>query len=268
MSTFESITYKSNITQAKALAIFVSDVHLSDALPNTTEYFLNFLHKHAMNAERVYLLGDLFEYWAGDDDCEDNFNQRIIKAFRELSDTGVKLFWIAGNRDFLIGENFAKKTGVQLLPDPSQIHLAGHHFIISHGDALCTDDTSYMTFRAMVRRSEWQSAFLSRPLAERKAIIFNMRKASNAEQQNKSMEIMDVNLHAVDALFQQYPGTTLIHGHTHRNAIHQEEHGMRYVLPDWDCDHDANKRGGWLRLDASGELEFIYVNSLVSQSTN
>ncbi len=259
MSTSESNTYKSNIAQAKALAIFVSDVHLSDALPHTTEYFLNFLHKHAMNAERVYLLGDLFEYWAGDDDCEENFNQGIIKAFRELSDAGVELFWIAGNRDFLVGEDFAQQTGIRLLPDPSQLDLAGRHFLISHGDALCTDDTSYMTFRTMVRQLEWQSAFLSRPLAERKAIILNMRKASNVEQQNKSMEIMDVNRHAVDAMSQQYPGTTLIHGHTHRNAIHQENYGMRYVLPDWDCDHGVNKRGGWLRLDASGKLEFNYV---------
>jgi UDP-2,3-diacylglucosamine hydrolase len=268
MTTAKSDSSISANPQVKDLAFFVSDVHLSNALPHTTECFLSFLHTHAINAEHVYLLGDLFEYWAGDDDCEDSFNQRIIKAFRELSDIGVKLFWIAGNRDFLVGENFAKKTGVQLLPDPSQIHLAGHHFIISHGDALCTDDTSYMTFRAMVRQPEWQSVFLSRPLAERKAIIFNMRKASNAEQQNKSMEIMDVNLHAVNALLQQYPSSALIHGHTHRNATHQEEYGMRYVLPDWDCDQDANKRGGWLRLDASGKLEFMYVDSLVSQSTN
>jgi UDP-2,3-diacylglucosamine hydrolase len=259
MSTSEPNTDKSNMAQAKALAIFVSDIHLSDALPTTTEYFLNFLHKHAMNAERVYLLGDLFEYWAGDDDCEENFNQGIIKAFRELSDAGVELFWIAGNRDFLVGENFAQKTGIRLLSDPSQLDLAGRHLLISHGDALCTDDTSYMTFRTMVRQLEWQTAFLSRPLAERKAIILNMRKASHVEQQNKSMAIMDVNHHAVDALFQQYTGTTLIHGHTHRNAIHQEKYGMRYVLPDWDCDHSKNRRGGWLRLDATGKLEFIYV---------
>jgi UDP-2,3-diacylglucosamine hydrolase len=259
MSTSKSDANLSINAQAKDLAIFVSDVHLSDSLPHTTKIFLSFLQAHALNAERVYLLGDLFEYWAGDDDCEDNFNQDIIKAFRELSDAGVELFWIAGNRDFLVGEDFAQKAGIRLLPDPSQLDLAGRHFLISHGDVLCTDDTGYMTFRNMVRQPEWQSAFLSRPLVERKAIIFNMRKASNAEQQNKSMEIMDVNRHAVDTLFQQYPGTILIHGHTHRNATHQERYGMRYVLPDWDCDHSAHKRGGWLRLDASGKLEFIYI---------
>lgn len=249
----------SNKTQEKALALFVSDVHLSDTLPQTTEYFLNFLSNHAINTEHLYLLGDLFEYWAGDDDCEDDYNQKIITALRTLSDYGVKIFWIAGNRDFLVGEGFAQETGVELLHDPTELYFEESHLIISHGDALCTDDTNYMAFRAMVRQPEWQSAFLAKPLAERKAIILGMRKASSAEQQNKSMAIMDVNRLAVSALHQQYPGATLIHGHTHRNAIHQEGKSLRYVLPDWDCDHSESKRGGWLRLDSHHQLEFIYI---------
>lgn len=259
MPTSKPDLMSSNKTQEKALALFVSDVHLSDALPQTTEYFLDFLSKHAIKTERLYLLGDLFEYWAGDDDCEDSYNQKIIAALRTLSDSGVKIFWIAGNRDFLVGEGFAKEAGVELLYDPTELFLKDRYFIISHGDALCTDDTNYMAFRAMVRQKEWQAAFLAKPLAERKAIILGMRKASSADQQNKSMAIMDVNRHAVSALFQQYPGAILIHGHTHRNAIHQEEQSLRYVLPDWDCDHKESKRGGWLRLDPHGQLEFIYV---------
>lgn len=249
----------SNKLQEKALALFVSDVHLSDALPRTTDYFLRFLSEQARNTERLYLLGDLFEYWAGDDDGENSYNQKIIGALRALNDFGVKIFWIAGNRDFLIGSHFAQSAGVELLNDPTELRIGECHLLISHGDALCTDDTSYMTFRAMVRQTEWQTAFLAKPLAERKAIILGMRKASNTEQQNKSMAIMDVNPDAVTSLCEQYPGATLIHGHTHRNAIHQEAHGLRYVLPDWDCDHHQNKRGGWLRLDSQGKLEFIYI---------
>lgn len=249
----------SNKTHEKALALFVSDVHLSDALPQTTEYFLNFLSKHAINAERLYLLGDLFEYWAGDDDCEDSYNQKIITALRTLSDSGVKIFWIAGNRDFLVSKGFAQDAGVELLDDPTELYVEKNHFIISHGDALCTDDINYMAFRAMVRQTEWQTAFLAKPLVERKAIILGMRKASSVEQQNKNMAIMDVNRIAVSTLHQQYPGAIMIHGHTHRNAIHQEKKNLRYVLPDWDCDHSDSKRGGWLRLDPHGQLEFVYV---------
>lgn len=259
MPDFKPDLISSNKTQEKTLALFVSDVHLSDALPRTTEYFLNFLNDHAIYTEHLYLLGDLFEYWAGDDDCEDSYNQKIITALRTLSESGVKLFWIAGNRDFLVGERFANETGVKLLHDPTELLLAQRHFIISHGDALCTDDTNYMAFRTMVRQTEWQTTFLAKPLAERKAIILGMRKASSADQQNKSMAIMDVNHHAVSMLLQQYPCTILIHGHTHRNAIHQEEQCLRYVLPDWDCDHSESKRGGWLRLDQHGQLEFIYI---------
>ncbi|MBC3874965.1 UDP-2,3-diacylglucosamine diphosphatase [Undibacterium flavidum] len=259
MSVSKPDLTSSNKAQEKALALFVSDVHLSDALPQTTDYFLRFLSEQARNTERLYLLGDLFEYWAGDDDCDEAYNQKIIRALRALNDSGVKIFWIAGNRDFLVGKGFANEAQVELLRDPTELHLAKRHLVISHGDALCTDDTNYMAFRAMVRQSEWQTTFLAKPLAERKAIILSMRKASSTEQQNKSMAIMDVNRQAVSTLLQQYPGAILIHGHTHRNAIHHEEPGLRYVLPDWDCDHSEDKRGGWLRLDLQGNLEFIYI---------
>nr|WP_315466914.1 UDP-2,3-diacylglucosamine diphosphatase [uncultured Undibacterium sp.] len=255
----ESSPISTNIAQKKFHALFVSDIHLSDSLPQTTSVFLGFLSEIAVNAERLYLLGDLFEYWAGDDDCNDRYNRQIINALRELSDSGVKIFWLAGNRDFLVGHMFAQQSGVQLLEDPTQVHIDQHHLIISHGDALCTDDLDYIKFRGMVRQAGWQSAFLAKPLAERKAIILSMRQASNAEQQNKSMQIMDVNQDAVKTLLQEFPGATLIHGHTHRNAIHQENYGLRYVLPDWDYDHGANRRGGFLGLDSTGNLEFTYL---------
>ncbi len=245
------------------LALFVSDVHLSENLPHTTAAFLKFLREQALFCDQLYLLGDLFEYWAGDDDLNDPYNRMITLAIREVSDAGVKVFWMAGNRDFLVGENFARETGTTLLHDPTQIQIVDRNLIITHGDALCTDDTDYMVFRAMVRQANWQTAFLSKPLAERKALISQMRKASNSEQQHKSMEIMDVNQEAVNTLFLAYDKATLIHGHTHRTALHHGALGQRYVLPDWDCDHASQVRGGWLSLSREGQLKFIDVKILI-----
>lgn len=245
--------------QSEPIALFVSDIHLSEALPKTTTSFLNFLNTHAIRAEHVYLLGDLFEYWAGDDDCDSSYHQQIIQALRTLTDRGVQMYWIAGNRDFLIGEHFASLTGIQMLNDPCQLQLAGRQLLVSHGDALCTDDVDYMAFRSVVRQSAWQAQFLTKPLSERKAIIEGMRHASNSEQQNKSMAIMDVNLSAVSKLHQQFPNSLLIHGHTHRTALHHEAEGLRYVLPDWDCDHADKPRGGWLQLTPDGILNFVHL---------
>nr|WP_315486718.1 UDP-2,3-diacylglucosamine diphosphatase [uncultured Undibacterium sp.] len=259
MSALSNNKHTDQKAQPKAVALFVSDVHLSDSLPHTTEAFLQFLKTQAIHAERLYLLGDLFEYWAGDDDSETPYNHSIIAALRSVSDAGVRLYWMAGNRDFLVGEEFAHQTAAQLLDDPHELQLAGRHLLISHGDALCTDDVSYMAFRSMVRAPAWQQQFLSKPLSERKAIIQGMRQASNSEQKSKSMAIMDVNQHAVTQLCQQYPSASLIHGHTHRTAMHSEAHGLRYVLPDWDCDHAAKPRGGYLRLEVDGKLHFIYL---------
>lgn len=259
MSTLSNNKHTDHKAQPKAVALFVSDVHLSDALPHTTVAFLQFLATKAMQAERLYLLGDLFEYWAGDDDGETPYNHAIIAALRATSDAGVELYWIAGNRDFLVGESFAHQTAAQILDDPHELQLAGQHLLISHGDALCTDDVGYMAFRSMVRDPAWQEQFLNKPLTERKAIIQGMRQASNSEQKNKSMAIMDVNQNAVARLCEQYPGASLIHGHTHRAAMHTEAHGLRYVLPDWDCDHASTPRGGYLRLEADGKLQFIYL---------
>jgi UDP-2,3-diacylglucosamine hydrolase len=236
------------------VALFVSDLHLQASLPATTAAFLAFLQTHAARTEQLYLLGDIFEYWAGDDDLVTPYNQQIADALKALQAQGVALFWIAGNRDFLVGEAFAAAAGLSLLPDPHVITAAGRSIALAHGDAQCTDDVAYMAFRAQVRQPAYQQQFLAMPLAQRKAIIEGMRKNSQQSNQDKSMEIMDVNADAIDALFAQTGVATLIHGHTHRPALHRlDGERLRYVLPDWEYDV-APPRGGWISLTADGVL--------------
>jgi len=193
------------------------------------------------------------EYWAGDDDLDDPFNRRVVDALRALSDAGTRVYWIPGNRDFLVGSDFATATGVTLLNDPVAVTLAGRPLLLVHGDAQCTGDHAYMDFRQRVRSPGWQAAFLARPLAERKQMIPAMREGSREAQRGKSMMIMDVEPTAIDALFADHGIDTLIHGHTHRPAVHRNGRRTRHVLPDWDLD-GAAPRGGWLALDARGEL--------------
>lgn len=243
-----------------SLALFVSDIHLSEAMPETTQAFLHFLNHTAKQTKQLYVLGDLFEYWAGDDDCDTSYHQAIIKAFSELTECGVQLFWIAGNRDFLVGAHFAEITGMHRLTDPSIQNISGLTLLLSHGDLLCTDDVNYMQFRNMVRQDAWQQQFLQKPLVERKAIIQGMRQASVQDQRNKTMAIMDVNQQAVDVTMKTHNAPILIHGHTHRTARHQEANGIRYVLPDWDCEKHGMQRGGFLSLDATGQFHFHYFN--------
>lgn len=226
-------------------------------MPRTTQAFLDFLSNHASKAERLYLLGDLFEYWAGDDDLESSYNRQIIDALHAVSDAGVTVFWIAGNRDFLVGEQFATAATVTLLPDPAVVTLCNQRIVLAHGDAQCTDDHDYMAFRAQVRQQEWQQQFLAMPLAQRKKIIEGLRSDSRAAQRAKSYEIMDVNPDAITALFESSGASLLIHGHTHRPARHEYQIGgdqqVRHVLPDWDCDTEQ-PRGGWLALAADGTV--------------
>ncbi len=243
----------SHKAQPETVALFVSDLHLSAQMPRTTAAFFRFLDEQASHAQQLYLLGDVFEYWAGDDDLDDPFNREVTAALRRLSDHGVTLYWIAGNRDFLAGSAFAQATGAVLLPDPYVTEIAGQRLLLLHGDAQCTDDTSYMAFRAQVRQPAWQQAFLARPLAERKAIIAGMREGSREAQRDKSMAIMDVNAEAIERLFAEHAVTLMIHGHTHRPAAHHSEGGTRHVLPDWDCESPP-VRGGWIAIDAEGSL--------------
>ncbi|MFZ6742687.1 UDP-2,3-diacylglucosamine diphosphatase [Undibacterium sp. JH2W] len=245
-----------NQTKAQPIpvALFVSDTHLNPGLPLTTEAFLSFLEKQAMQTKALYLLGDLFEYWVGDDNISDTYNLAIVQALRKVHDHGVHLYWIAGNRDFLIGSDFSAATGAALLNDPSVIDLAGKKVVLSHGDAQCTDDQAYMEFRQKVRHIEWQKTFLTMPLEQRKKIIEGLRTESKMEQKQKSVAIMDVNADAIAALFLQTSTNTMIHGHTHRPAIHSSHGQTRYVLPDWECD-SQDKRGGWLAAYSDGSMQ-------------
>lgn len=239
--------------QPQTAALFVSDLHLSPRMPKTAAAFFRFLGEQARHARALYLLGDIFEYWAGDDDIDDPFNRRVVDALRALSDGGVALYWIAGNRDFLAGEGFARATGATLLPEPFVADIAGQRVLLLHGDAQCVDDHDYMNFRAQVRNPDWQRAFLARPLAERKALIEGMREGSRDAQRDKAMAIMDVNPAEIDSLFERHGVALMIHGHTHRPASHAGARGTRHVLTDWDHDGPV-PRGGWLAADDSGRL--------------
>lgn len=251
------------MTNAETIALFASDLHLHPSMPRTTQAFLDFLQKQGLKTQRLYLLGDLFEAWAGDDDMAAPFNRQIISAIRNVADAGVAVFWIAGNRDFLIGADFAAAAGLTLLPDPFVAEFGQRRLVLSHGDTLCTDDLGYIAFRAQVRQASWQQTFLALPLGQRKALIAEMRDGSRAEQRFKSAEIMDVNNAAVAALFADSGCAVMIHGHTHRPARHEHASAdgvrLRYVLPDWDCD-TTPPRGGWISLAANGRLHRFAID--------
>ena len=238
---------------ARTLALFISDLHLQAAHPRTCKAFFAFLQERAMAAQALYLLGDLFEYWAGDDDLSDPFHQTIVQAIRAVVDAGVPVYWIAGNRDFLVADAFAAATGVTLLAEPHVTEIGGQRVTLVHGDAECTQDSKYMAFRAQVRDPAWQAQFLAMPLAQRKAIIAGMREGSKEAHSTKSAEIMDVTPAAIDALFDSSASDIIIHGHTHRPALHQDGARRRYVLPDWEP-HAEPARGGWIAIGADGAI--------------
>jgi UDP-2,3-diacylglucosamine hydrolase len=231
-------------------SLLISDLHLSNGQPRSTELFLRFAADIAPKAEALYILGDLFEYWAGDDDLDDPFHQRICDALRDLNKRGARICIMHGNRDFLMGEKLASACNATLLPDPTLIDLYGAPTLLTHGDTLCADDTEYQQFRAMVRDSKWQSKFLAQPLPQRKAQIEQLRSQSENEKQAKSMDIMDVNCDAVNELLRRYHYPRLVHGHTHRPAKHLHQMDgracERWVLGDWDNKANA------LRCDAQG----------------
>lgn len=226
--TFQSLDFK----------LFISDLHLCATRPHITIAFLDFLKSTAIHAQSLYILGDLFEYWAGDDDVDNVHHQTIINALTELVDTGVSIYLMHGNRDFLIGSAFCKAAKVTLLQDPALIDVYGRKTLLSHGDDLCTDDIAYQNFRTQVRDVNWQADFLSYPLNVRKKQIEEIRLRSEKEKSDKAAEIMDVNQHAVEMLLTKYNyPELLIHGHTHRPYEHLVElngHTMtRWVLGDW-----------------------------------
>jgi UDP-2,3-diacylglucosamine hydrolase len=235
-------------------ALFISDLHLAAERPDANRQFFRFLGDEATRAQALYVLGDLFEYWAGDDELKepagDPLAANVARGFRRLSDTGVAVHVMHGNRDFLIGNGFLSASGAHFLDDPAVIRLAGESLVLMHGDTLCTDDQDYQAWRGTARSESWQREFLAKSLAERHAAIGALREKSKQVIAAKPAEIMDVNADAVRDAFRRHGVRRLIHGHTHRPARHDVEVDgtpcERWVLPDW------YGRGGYLSLDDVG----------------
>lgn len=226
--------------------LFISDLHLDDARPHIVATFERFCEGEARDADALYIPGDLFEAYIGDDD-DAALNARVTSALRGVADAGVPVRFIAGNRDFLLGDGYARRCGMDILADGTVIDLYGAPTLILHGDALCTDDVAYQAFRRQVRDPAWQAAFLARPLAERRAFAAQARDASRAHTSSTDMAIMDVNPRAVDAALHDAGVMRMIHGHTHRPAIHDftldGKPAQRIVLGDW------YEQGSVLRVD-------------------
>lgn len=228
-----------------AVTYFIADLHLSENRPDISACFLRFLANDAIEAEKLYILGDLFEAWVGDDD-DSPFLKTIADALTKLSQTRTKIYYIHGNRDFLIGKRYAKQASMQLLPEVDTIDLYGQHVVIMHGDTLCTRDVDYQVFRKKSRSWWWQATIKSLPLFVRKKIAANYRKKSASATSVKSQEIMDVTDSEVIKCLQKYQSQLLIHGHTHRPAIHDVtvngKPAKRIVLGDW------YEQGAWLKV--------------------
>jgi len=226
--------------------LFIADLHLCQEEPAITAGFLHFLQREAPHCDALYILGDLFEAWIGDDD-PNPLHQQVASALRALP---VPVYFIHGNRDFLVGRRFARASGMTLLPEEQVLTLYGHRLLIMHGDTLCTDDAGYLRFRAKVHNPWIQRLFLALPLWVRKRIAARMRADSKQANQHKSQSIMDVNQDAVVATMQRHQVPLLIHGHTHRPAIHtltlQSDTAQRAVLGAW------HSRGSMIQLDAAG----------------
>lgn len=236
---------------------FISDLHLDASLPYINNIFINFLHSDALQADALYILGDFFESWIGDDDLS-VFHQHIIKELRRATDKGLPIYIMHGNRDFLLGKKFFQATGCQLLPDEYVIELAGVPTLLMHGDTLCTDDISYLKFRKKSRMWLFQKLFLMKSLAKRRLIAENMRAKSKLHTSSAPEYIMDIVQAEVERIMTKHDVYHLIHGHTHRLAKHEfilnNAKATRTVLGPW------HKEGSVLVCDSSGKQEFITLN--------
>jgi UDP-2,3-diacylglucosamine hydrolase len=230
--------------------LFISDLHLEDERPETTQLLLELLAGRARDADALYILGDLFEFWIGDDVLTETA-RTVAAALSDVSASGVDVYFIHGNRDFLLGADFALAAGMQLLPESVVIDLYGNPTLVLHGDTLCTDDAAYLAFRSQVRDAAWQSDFLQMSLEDRLAMARNARDASKQHTATAAMEIMDVNSSAVVEAFERHEVNNMIHGHTHRPDVHVHQlsdgvEARRIVLADW------YRRGSCLCVDAEG----------------
>lgn len=217
--------------------LFISDLHLEESRPDITNAFLAFLDEKARGVEQLYILGDFFEAWIGDDE-RTPLQEQVADALRAVSDAGTELFLMHGNRDFLIGEDYCNRIGATLLDDPTVVDLYGTPTLLMHGDSLCTADVEYQKFRANMRNPQWQQMILQRPLAERQQMARQLREISMAKNKGKDEFIMDVTPDEVVKEMEAHGVQRLIHGHTHRPAVHELEAGgkpaRRIVLGDWD----------------------------------
>lgn len=229
--------------------LLISDLHLAPERPQITAQFLDFIQEVAPQAQALYILGDLFEYWAGDDD-DDALGMQVAAALGTLADSGTRVFLMHGNRDVLMGQALAARCGATLISDPLAVDLHGTPTLLTHGDALCTGDADYQRFRAYARDPVNQAKFLAQSLADRREQMRGMRAQSEASKQQKAESIMDVTPAAVEDLLRHHHYPRLIHGHTHRPARHLHvvdgRNCERWVLNDW------YERGGYLSCDASG----------------
>lgn len=215
---------------------FISDIHLARERPAAFELFEKFMVA-SRRLEQLYILGDLFDYWVGDDGAETLGYTAVEELIRKAVDARVRVFFLHGNRDFLVGEQFLRRTGCELLPDPSIVSLYGRNFLLSHGDSLCTDDVKHQEWRKSTHSPQWKSEFLKQPLEDRISTAIALRRHSETGKLGKDLAIMDVTQTAVEKLLRQYNVNTMIHGHTHRPAVHEftldKKPAWRYVLGEW-----------------------------------
>jgi UDP-2,3-diacylglucosamine hydrolase len=247
-------------------ALLVSDIHLNQDTPALTNQFLDWLTRHTTSTnldshnrpDSLFILGDLLDAWVGDDylaACpQDAVSQQLVSALKSIADTGVAVYLMHGNRDFLIGQQFASASDTRIINDPTVLDTGSQRIAITHGDQLCTQDKDYQTFRLQVRDPGWQSAFLAKSLDSRLAIAQALRSQSETEKSNKSMAIMDITPDDAVMLTDQLLADALIHGHTHRpGCTIMANQKPRWVLPDWEIDHKGKLiRGGGLWINSQG----------------
>ncbi|MFN0303332.1 MAG: UDP-2,3-diacylglucosamine diphosphatase [Burkholderiales bacterium] len=229
---------------------FVSDLHLTGARPRIIEIFLRFLSDTARSGSALYILGDLFEYWIGDDDRADDANEVVLGAIARTAESGVAVYFMPGNRDFLFGKRAAARARMTVLPDPTVVVILNRSILLAHGDAYCIDDAPYQVYRTRVRSPWFRTGFAVLPLAIRGSIARSLRRKSERDKTTKPAAIMDVNRNAIDDAMRNARCDLMIHGHTHRPARHvhviEGRECERWVLADW------YETGSCLRMDAGG----------------
>lgn len=227
---------------------FISDLHLDESRPEVTNAFERFLGR-VTDADALYILGDLFEFWIGDDD-DAPIVERVANMLRHYSASNPNIYFMHGNRDFLLGERFAARAGAKILNDPTILPLGDQRAVLLHGDSLCTRDEEYQQFRLLARSTDWQSEMLQRSLEERRQLAQLLRNASKDAGSRKAQDIMDVTGTEVTRVMQENECAIMIHGHTHRPARHEIETGTRWVLGDWE-------ESGWFLRYQDGEFELV-----------